>query len=121
MEFCSIECLENLEVIKGPVVCLFKVTNNEEAAKIANKIIESGIGATSCIAVFSNNLETISNFTKKAVLKSNLILVNSLDDTPLRVTENTASHMLYTNPKSVYITSNTKDNKRKLVKSEQKM
>lgn len=111
IEFCSAESLTNLESIRGPVICLYKVKNNEEAACIANKVIGTAIGAISSTTVFSNNLETVSKFTKKSVLKSNVVLVNSLDDTPLRTMEICASLLAYTNHKCVHISSIVKERK----------
>jgi acyl-CoA reductase-like NAD-dependent aldehyde dehydrogenase len=118
IEFCSAESLTNLDPIGGPVICLYMVKNDEEAASIANEVIGNTIGATSYVAVFSNNLETISRFTKKSVLKSNIVLVNSLDDTPLRTMEVSISHLTYTNRKSVHIKSMIKGNKVKIPVSE---
>jgi hypothetical protein len=105
VEFCSAESLTNLKSIRGPVICLYKVKNDEEAACIANEVIGTAIGAMSSTAVSSNNLKTVSKFTKKSALKSNIVLIICLDDTPLRTMEICASLLAYTNHKCVHISS----------------
>lgn len=79
------------EMIEGPILCLCISATPEEAAKMANMVVSVGKGANSCIAVFGRDLTQVSKLTRKGVVKTNIIMVNNLDDAPVRAREGAIS------------------------------
>jgi acyl-CoA reductase-like NAD-dependent aldehyde dehydrogenase len=93
----------DVDVIPGPVICVAKYNDLAQAVRQANAIVQAGIGGTSAVAVFSDDVSEVQCLCHPGVLRASAVVVNSLDDEPVRRIEDAAARRMFVNEKTVVL------------------
>jgi Aldehyde dehydrogenase family len=93
--------MSDVDSIPGMIICVAKYQDIDEAVKQANSIVHSGIGGSTAIAVFSDDVSEVQCLCHHGVLRASTVVVNTLVDEPVRCLEDAAARKMFVNETTV--------------------